>query len=76
MMKKKWKGTAMANYRTRGNPVTACPICRKPFEEDAEVGPVPACECGDRGKVDLEECPFPTDNYRMMNAKWSGPDHG
>jgi hypothetical protein len=37
-----------------GNFLTACPVCRKPFLDDEEVGPVPACECGTRGKVDQE----------------------
>ena len=27
-----------------------CPACGKPFLDDEEVGPVPACECGTRGK--------------------------
>jgi hypothetical protein len=54
-----------------------CPVCSKPFERDPEVGPVPTCECGERGKEDPEGCPlFPTDNERMMNAKWSAPDDG
>jgi hypothetical protein len=52
-----------------------CPLCRKPFEQDPEVGPVPTCACGERGKVNPYLCPLPTDNERMMNAKWSGPDH-
>ena len=67
----------MGRYKTQpvfGNRV--CPICRKPFEQDAEVGPVPACKCGERNQGDLDAGPFPTDNDRMMNAKWSGPENG
>ena len=26
----------------------ACPVCRKPFVEDPELGWIPACGCGDR----------------------------
>ena len=37
-----------------GNSATACPVCRKPFQDDEEVGPVPTCECGTRGKADQE----------------------
>ncbi len=49
-----------------GNSVTACPICRKPFEMDEEVGPVPACECGTRGKVDpLEEGEMPYEEVEL-----------
>jgi len=54
----------------------ACPICRKPFKQDAELGPVPACRCGERGEGEIEVPPFPTDNDRMMNAKWRGPENG
>ena len=32
----------------------ACPVCRKLFQDDEEVGPVPACECSTRGK-EVEE---------------------
>lgn len=39
----------------------ACPVCRKPFRNDEEVGPVPACECGTRGKEDEEPLPEPPD---------------
>ena len=39
------------------NSVILCPVCHKPFEEDEEVGPVPACECGDRGKEELQPPP-------------------
>jgi len=40
-----------------------CPVCRKPFELDEEVGPVPTCECGTRGKVDpWEEGEMPYDD--------------
>ena len=29
---------------------SACPICRTPFRDDSEVGPVPDCDCGERGQ--------------------------
>jgi hypothetical protein len=36
-----------------------CPVCKKPFQEDEEVGPIPTCECGTRGKEDQEPPPSP-----------------
>jgi hypothetical protein len=44
-----------------GNFLAACPVCRKPFLDDEEVGPVPACSCGTRGKVDQEPVQDPAD---------------
>jgi len=44
-----------------GISVPACPVCRKPFKEDEEVGPVPACECSDRGKANEEPRDEPPD---------------
>jgi hypothetical protein len=54
-----------------------CPVCKLPFREDDEVGLVPACECGTRGK-EVEE-PFleplsPTpkriSDFRVRNLEW------
>jgi hypothetical protein len=44
-----------------GNSVPSCPVCRKPFSDDKELGPIPACECGTRGKVDQEPGQDPAD---------------
>ena len=41
--------------------ILSCPVCRKPFQNDADVGPVPACECSDRGKVEEEAPRDPAD---------------
>jgi len=69
------KQAASDPHTASGDSFACCPICRKPFEQDEEVGPVPTCDCGTRGKEDPSECPLPTDNERMMNAKWNGPDY-
>ena len=44
---------ANAGGQVRNSPA-ACPICRKPFLDDKEVGPIPACECGTRSTPDSE----------------------
>jgi hypothetical protein len=35
-------------------PRHACPVCRKPFKEDEELGLVADCDCGGRGQMDVE----------------------
>jgi hypothetical protein len=60
-----------------GNHISACPVCKRPFQEDDEVGPVPACECGTRGKEVEEPFPEPLSptpkriaDFRLRNLEW------
>jgi hypothetical protein len=62
-------GAAARFKQVKGDPasrkvrnfLTACPVCRKPFLDDEEVGPVPACECGTRGKAGQEPVQEPAE---------------